>query len=91
MNIGVFLTFALFVSLLTSILNTSTLIIKTYFKGSVVSSQRPGLNSICLKNLCLNGGECLSLNSASYKCWCPRGFTDPICSTVIDYCNLNPC
>ena len=39
----------------------------------------------------MNGGDCLSLNSTSFKCWCPRGWTDTICSTAIDYCNPNPC
>ena len=40
---------------------------------------------------CFNGGECMSLNSTSYKCWCQRGWTDANCSTQIDYCNPNPC
>ena len=54
--------------------------------------QQFALNGICQTNSpWLNGGYCRNLNSTSYVCMCPPGWTSTNCEVQIDFCNPNPC
>ena len=43
----------------------------------------------CERNLCLNGGVCVSEGSG-FRCECPEGYVVPICEKVED-CNRRSC
>ncbi|XP_077129456.1 protein HEG homolog 1 [Ranitomeya variabilis] len=52
----------------------------------------PAAVSLCASSPCHNGGLCVeSRDLMSFRCDCPVGWSDDLCSTDVDECLSNPC
>ncbi|CAJ0965624.1 unnamed protein product, partial [Ranitomeya imitator] len=52
----------------------------------------PAAVSLCASSPCHNGGLCVeSSDLTSFRCDCPVGWSDDLCSTDVDECLSNPC
>ncbi|XP_018495761.1 protein jagged-1 [Galendromus occidentalis] len=40
----------------------------------------------CESTPCKNGATCVNLENDEYQCWCPEGFTGPLCEHNVDDC-----
>ncbi|KRZ15387.1 Neurogenic locus notch -like protein 1 [Trichinella zimbabwensis] len=45
----------------------------------------------CKYNFCNNGGQCIVLPDATYRCVCPKGFAGSTCESDIDECLRDIC
>ena len=48
-------------------------------------------NNPCFSFPCSNSGTCYSINSLTYGCLCPNGYTGTNCQTILSGCSSSPC